>query len=72
MYDLEGALRAAIKDCEELRQKFKDVKDLDVIATAQDYAENALRAKDKLKMILAFEMVDQIKNAKRPAAVLKK
>jgi hypothetical protein len=72
MYDLEGAVRAAIKDCELLQKKYKGREDLGVVATALDYARNALRAKDKLKMVLAFEMVEQIKTAKRPSAVLKK
>lgn len=72
MYDLEGAVRAAIKDCKRLQKKYKRVEDQRVIATALDYAENALHAKDKLKMVLAFEMVDQIKSAKRPSAVLSK
>jgi hypothetical protein len=72
MYDLEGAVRAAIKDCKQLQKKYKDDDDRRVIATALDYAQSALQAKDKLKMVLAFEMVHQIKAAKRPSAVLKK
>jgi len=72
MHDLEGAVRAAIKDCKQLQKKHNDSEDQRVIATALDYAQRALRAKDKVQMVLAFEMVDQIKSAKRPSAVLKK
>jgi hypothetical protein len=72
MYDLPRAVRAAIKDCRQLQKKYTSCEDQQVIATALDYAQNALRAKDKLKMVLAFEMVDQIKSANHPSAVLKK
>jgi hypothetical protein len=72
MYDLEGAVQAAITDCKRPRKKYTSREDLDVIATALDYAQNALRMIDKLKMVLTFEMVEQIKTAERPASILKK
>jgi hypothetical protein len=72
MYDLEGAVKAAMKDCKRLQKKHTDPEDQRVIAAALTYAEGALKAKDKAKMIVAFEMVDRIKTAKRPIDVLKK
>jgi hypothetical protein len=71
MFDLEGAVKSAMKDCKRLQKKHKDAEDQRVIATALTYAESALKAKDKVRMILAFEMVDRIKIAKRPIDVLK-
>lgn len=72
MYDLEGAVKAAIKDCKQLQKKHKGAEDQRVIAIALTHAESALKAKDKVNMILAFEMVDQIKTVKRPIDALKK
>jgi hypothetical protein len=64
MLDLERAVRASIEDCKLLREKYNRAADQRVLATAIEYAENALSADDKIKMVLAFEMIDQIKNAK--------
>jgi hypothetical protein len=70
MYDLQAAVRAAIKDCGGLRDRHRTPADQRVILTAMSYAEAALQSNDALKMTLAFEMVDQIKAARRPADVL--
>lgn len=71
MYDLEGAVRAAIKDCKRLKNAHPNVEDQGVIDTAFEYAKKALKAKDIAKMLVAFEMVDQIKNAERPSDLVK-
>jgi hypothetical protein len=71
MYDLEGAVRAAITDCKSLKKVHPDIEDQTVLDNTVEYAEKALKAKDIAKMLVAFEMVDQIKNAKRPSDLLK-
>ena len=71
MYDLEGAVKSAIEDCKRLKKTYPNNDDQGVLDTALEYVKKSLEAKDVAKMLVAFEMVDQIKNASRPADLLR-